>query len=353
MSIEVSSISIIYRYDEDLLQSKAEALVNTVNCVGVMGKGIALQFKNHYPEMYKDYYKKSKNNKINIGKLFLFRTMDKLIINFPTKKHWRNNSEIQYIIDGLNYFRENYKIWKIKSIAFPQLGCGNGNLKWVDVKKIMEEFLQPLDIEIEIFVNRKREILKKIEVLYPRLDYDELKMLYHYVNNEILLKKSYNKAKGNVTSNDTNPSPHNEKNESLIPIKNHKFIHIFTYSKNYTDKLLKMYKDYPIIYNENFIPEELESLIVKKKKQRIKQDLTIIISNRIPTQISDFLDKPYCYNILITVNVEDLPNKERNKYQKYIQAIKTIGFRINKEYSYSTNSFVNEFAYNTVLPKSY
>lgn len=143
-----------YRYNENIFKSKSTALVNTVNCVGVMGAGIAKEFKLRFPEMFKDYVKKCNVNKIRIGKLDIYKINDrKIIINFPTKDHWKYPSKLEYIEKGLIDFVKNYKSWNIISIAFPQLGCGKGGLKWNDVKYLMKEYLIDLDINIEVYVS--------------------------------------------------------------------------------------------------------------------------------------------------------------------------------------------------------
>jgi len=143
-----------YRYNENIFNSKSMSLVNTVNCVGVMGAGLAKEFKLRFPEMFKDYVKKCNANEIRIGKLDICKINNqKIIINFPTKDHWKYPSKINYIKKGLDHFVQNYKSWNITSIAFPQLGCGKGGLKWNNVKYLMEEYLINLDITIEIYVN--------------------------------------------------------------------------------------------------------------------------------------------------------------------------------------------------------
>jgi len=141
-----------YKSNQDIFQSKADAIVNTVNCIGVMGAGLAKEFKKRYPEMYREYRKKYENNELKIGKLHVFRTIDKLIINFPTKIHWKDNSKLEWIEAGLKYFITNYKKWNITSVAFPQLGTSHGKLNWNDVKPIMEKYLNLLDINVEIYV---------------------------------------------------------------------------------------------------------------------------------------------------------------------------------------------------------
>jgi len=124
----------------NILDSNAQALVNTVNTMGVMGKGIALQFKKAYPNNYKAYEKACKNNELQIGKMFVTidsntTTGERTIINFPTKANWRKPSEYKYIEDGLENLVEVINNKKIKSLAIPPLGAGNGGLKWEKVKK--------------------------------------------------------------------------------------------------------------------------------------------------------------------------------------------------------------------------
>lgn len=137
----------------DLLSSPAQVLVNTVNIVGVMGKGIALQFKNKYPEMFKSYQHVCEKHMLDVGKLYLWKSPEKWVLMFPTKKHWRNPSKIEYIESGLRKFADNYEHLGIESIAFPKLGCGNGNLEWNVVKPIMEKYLKPLPISVYIYID--------------------------------------------------------------------------------------------------------------------------------------------------------------------------------------------------------
>lgn len=183
-----------YRIDEDIFQSKTDAIVNTVNCKGVMGKGLALQFKKRYPQMFEKYKKKCDKGEIKIGILDIYKAEDgKLIINFPTKYDWRNKSRIEYIEAGLKYFVEHYKEWGIKSVAFPQLGCGEGGLKWEIVKKIMEQYLEKLDIKVEIYINQRKEYMRKIEELLKELDSSQLKEVLRFVK-QLKYLKSENKS---------------------------------------------------------------------------------------------------------------------------------------------------------------
>jgi len=140
----------------DLLNSQAEALVNTVNCVGVMGRGIALQFKNAYPENYKAYAAACKRNEVQPGRMFVFETgwltSPRYIINFPTKRHWRDKSRIEDIESGLAALFEIICDKCIRSLAIPPLGSGLGGLDWSDVKPRIEAALGPLtDVQIFVF----------------------------------------------------------------------------------------------------------------------------------------------------------------------------------------------------------
>lgn len=142
----------IVEIDGNIFNSKAQTIVNTINCDGVMGKGIALEFKKRYPDMFDNYVKLCRNNSIKPGILYLYTKSNPWILNFPTKLHWRFKSKIEYLELGLRKFSTEYKRKNITSIAFPKLGTMNGGLEWDDVKKIMYKYLLPLDnIEIEIY----------------------------------------------------------------------------------------------------------------------------------------------------------------------------------------------------------
>lgn len=136
----------------DIFNSPAQTIVNTVNTVGVMGKGIALSYKKRYPKMFEDYRKACEKHQLQIGKLMLCYAPDHWILLFPTKKNWRNPSKLEYIEEGLRKFANNYAAKRITSIAFPKLGCGNGELAWENVKPVMEQYLKPLPITIYIYV---------------------------------------------------------------------------------------------------------------------------------------------------------------------------------------------------------
>jgi O-acetyl-ADP-ribose deacetylase (regulator of RNase III) len=135
-----------------IFTSPAQVLVNTVNAEGVMGKGIALQFKRIYPEMFSQYQELCEFGKIDPGILWIYKTPHKWILNFPTKKLWRQPSRIEYIEKGLKKFVSELTELKIHSIAFPALGCGNGELDWEGmVKPVMERYLT--DLPVNIFIH--------------------------------------------------------------------------------------------------------------------------------------------------------------------------------------------------------
>jgi len=137
----------------DIFKSKCQTLVNTVNCVGVMGKGIALGFKERFPEMYADYVARCKRGEVRLGKPYVYKgKTTPWIINFPTKDHWRSVSKLEDIMRGLEFIKDNYKRWGIESIAFPPLGSGLGQLNWDIVGRTLYKYLKMLEIQIELYV---------------------------------------------------------------------------------------------------------------------------------------------------------------------------------------------------------
>ncbi|QAU24139.1 Appr-1-p processing protein [Dyella sp. M7H15-1] len=139
----------------NLLEARAEALVNTVNTVGVMGKGIALMFKERFTENFRSYATACKAKEVRTGKMFVTEVNElngpRWIINFPTKQHWRGDSKIEWIAEGLQDLRRFLIENEVKSIAIPPLGAGNGGLDWAEVRPQIEEALAGLDTEIIVF----------------------------------------------------------------------------------------------------------------------------------------------------------------------------------------------------------
>lgn len=133
-----------------IFDSPAQTLVNTVNTVGVMGKGIAKSFKARYPDMFREYKDLCDRHVLTIGTLHCWRSPSRWVLNFPTKTTWKRPSKIEFIEDGLKTFATHYKTLGIQSISFPPLGCGNGQLDWAQVRPVMLKYLFDLDITIFI-----------------------------------------------------------------------------------------------------------------------------------------------------------------------------------------------------------
>jgi len=136
----------------DMFESQAQSLVNTVNCVGVMGKGVAEQFSKRYPEMLKDYKRRCERKTVHLGEPYLYRDLSGTsILNFPTKGHWRSASRLTDIEHGLDYLVAHVSEWGITSMALPPLGCGNGGLEWSEIGPLIYRKLHQLPINVELY----------------------------------------------------------------------------------------------------------------------------------------------------------------------------------------------------------
>lgn len=158
----------------DILNQDAEAIVNTVNCVGVMGRGLALQFKNKYPQNFKEYATACKKEEIVPGKMFVHHTGQltnpKYIINFPTKRHWKGKSKIEDIENGLDDLTKVIEELEIKSIAIPPLGSGLGGLDWHVVKeKITQKLAGVQNVQISIFEPLEEKVINNISKEVPKM----------------------------------------------------------------------------------------------------------------------------------------------------------------------------------------
>ncbi len=146
----------------DLFDSEMQTLTISVNTVGVMGKGLASRLKYLYPSAYVAYQDYVKSGVLKPGRPVVYRMIGdndyiKWFLFFPTKRHWREKSEISMIEEGLRWFVKNYKKEGIESVAFPALGCGLGGLKWEDVGPLMVKYLKYVDIEVELYVQGDEE----------------------------------------------------------------------------------------------------------------------------------------------------------------------------------------------------
>ncbi|MGL4504005.1 MAG: macro domain-containing protein [Planktothrix sp.] len=136
----------------NLFTSHCQTLVNTVNCVGVMGAGIALEFRLRYPKMYSSYVELCQKNLLDVGQLWLYKSSRRWVLNFPTKKHWKNPSQVKFLELGLQKFVDTYRQKEITSIAFPLLGTQHGGIPQEKSLEIMKFYLGQCDLPIEIYI---------------------------------------------------------------------------------------------------------------------------------------------------------------------------------------------------------
>ena len=165
----------------NIFTTKCQTIVNTINCVGVMGAGLAYECRLRYPTMYKHYVELCKDKKLDIGMLWIYKSDDKWIMNFPTKYHWKYESKQEYLEKGLQKFLDTYKDKKITSIAFPLLGASNGGISENISLQIMKNYLDQCEIDVEIYY-------------YDPLAYDDLflnfKTLWNKIPEKELAKRS-------------------------------------------------------------------------------------------------------------------------------------------------------------------
>lgn len=161
----------------NILESNAECLINTVNCEGYMGKGIAYQFKMKYPLNNIDYIKACKTKELMIGKLHYYREDGKMIINFPTKDKWRAKSKMEYVEKGLRELLILIEKLSITSIAIPPLGCGNGGLSWGEVKPVILQYLESISQNVDILIYEPSQNYKATIKSAPKLNVSHLVLM--------------------------------------------------------------------------------------------------------------------------------------------------------------------------------
>ena len=184
----------------NIFSSSVQTIVNTINCVGVMGAGIALECRLRWPEMYEQYVDLCNNKSISVGKLWLFKGADRWILNFPTKIHWRYPTKEDYLHSGLNKFLETYKEKKIESIAFPLLGASHGGIPSERSREIMVSYLEKCEIPVEIYYYEPKandDLFEQFKSNFLNMDRKEIKqeiglrdnaidnLLYGFNNTEI------------------------------------------------------------------------------------------------------------------------------------------------------------------------
>lgn len=139
----------------NIFTSKCDYIVNPVNTIGVMGAGLALQFKSRFPKNFLKYQEACKNESLIPGKILITKEHNKFVVNFPTKKHYKDDSKLEYIISGLQNLKQIAIDNNMQSIAFPKLGCGLGNLSWKNVEPLILDFahdLKPQNTVVEIYI---------------------------------------------------------------------------------------------------------------------------------------------------------------------------------------------------------
>ncbi len=159
----------------NMFEKMADIQINTVNCVGVMGAGVALAFKKQYPEMYKDYKKRCENGEVKPGNPHVWSecqlTENIIIVNLPTKNHWRYPSKYEYIESGLKWLKEFLGNKGSVSVTLPALGCGHGGLEWDKVKSLIQKYLSELEADIFVFEPSDTHKLNKQD----QIEFDDLK----------------------------------------------------------------------------------------------------------------------------------------------------------------------------------
>lgn len=218
----------IYFKDGDIFKDTSEAIVNAVNCVGVMGKGIALKFKEKYPNNYTMYKTACNRKEVKIGKMFIYKESNKTIINFPTKEHWRNDSKIEYIEEGLKDLVKTLQSLNIESVAMPAIGCGNGGLSWDVIKKTIKEYLSDVDMNIIVYnpVDIKENKGEKMSVNYLVIPESPAKSrtIASFLGSEYAVKASFGHIRGikksydfkNVLASGCNPEYENDKEKLKV-----------------------------------------------------------------------------------------------------------------------------------------
>ena len=280
----------------DIFDSQCQAIINTVNCEGKMGKGLAYQFKKKFPEMEQDYVKVCLNGELYPGKLHIYQEKNFLIINFPTKKKWREKSKIEYIIIGLRKLKEEIVKRGINSVAIPPLGAGNGGLNWNEVKfEINRELLDMEDVVFEVY-EPSTNINKKGKE--PEINFDVLILAYICKN----LKKVDSSNLKSVV-----------KLLSIFSLGTMKIANLKNSTK--TMKSFKEFyslKDYSEIYkliNSKLISNSIE---LKQRKWR-NVDILIKLVNDYPEYINDII------NFLYTIeNKSIVDNKNTNEIKEIL-----------------------------------
>ena len=284
--------------DGDFFDYDTDIRVNTVNCVGVMGAGVALVFKKKYPEMYKEYVNKCKKNEVRPGEPYTWSKGDlytkKLtIINFPTKNHWRNKSEYEYVEDGLRWLQEYLINKENESVTLPALGCGHGGLDWDRIKNMIKKYLSNSPAEILVFNpssskqveknigltperiqelrNNNIMIIENTNTKYPEyLKIFSEKSFYAYGNLSLLKKKSFSL----ICS--TKPDKKEQKIiQDFFNMAKHKNINIIVGSSAFDKKNMKTLNEYTFIC---ILPSGMKIFCDKKINKKLCNNSNLLLS---------------------------------------------------------------------------
>ncbi len=243
--------------NESIFDTKCSAMVNTVNCRGFMGKGLALEFRMRFPKMYDEYKMLCDEGFIKPGNLRVYENTKPIIINFPTKEHWKYPSKIEWIITGLRHFSTLYKKHGIRTIAFPQLGVGNGGLPWNLVKTVMYTHLLPLeDLSVYIYTyskNVKDSLFLKFE--------------------KLILNKGYEEFIGFIQSNRINSSDFDRLKMDIINGKLNSLIQASEYNGIGEETLKKFYLNSLKLDSDNRLFESNKSKLSETSEDSMKSKL--------------------------------------------------------------------------------
>ena len=216
--------------DSNVFNANADAIVNTVNCVGFMGKGLAFEFSLRYPKLLEQYVEKCEKKEIKVGEIFYYQDSDKLIINFPTKNDYKFPSKLSWIESGLKNLVDTYKYYNIKVLAMPPLGCGYGGLNRKDVFELIEKYLGNLDIEVLVCLDKINPEGKEYEMItnFKNISIDKLS---NYI-------KLNNKQKNNLKiTQKTIKRFYDISNTEGIGLTTYKSIHEYFYKKQGIDTI--------------------------------------------------------------------------------------------------------------------
>lgn len=251
----------------NILQAKTQAIVNTVNLEGYMGKGIAYQFKKEFPDNNTAYVKACRSEQIGIGKIFVYKDQDKYIFNFPTKDRWRKKSQYEYVEKGMTSLVENVRKFNISSISIPPLGCGNGGLDWQKVKQIVEDKLKAISDQITIQIYAPSQYYSSKIKQAPKLNASHIVLM----NLKIKMKK-FNKTRLQKSAYFINLFS----GSNYFKLNEHKF-GPYSHSIEILCRDIKEYQEFYKLSTEKAIPQLHSNIISKSVNEKLERFKTPII----------------------------------------------------------------------------